>query len=166
MSEGTVLTGKEEFVAQCVAGGKERAECEKIWDESHQPATPLDKKDFGDLVSQIEMQKVKIGQLEAALREATDIIKKVNTERDAVTDARKYEISLELEKDSEGRLKHRELMKESLENLSIIKKTIDLARPKTFVSLSQKIAEDQKQQKPSLSVGEWNPETKKYEGGV
>ena len=167
MSEGTVLTGKEEFVAQCVATGKTEAECAKIWDESHSATEHLDKKDFRGLVRENEMQKVKIGQLEAALREATDIIKKVNTERDAVTDARKYELSLELEKDTEGRLKHSELMKESLEELTIMKKAIDVARPKSFVSLSQQIAADKKKKmEPTLTVGEWDPDTKQYRGGI
>jgi len=167
MSEGTTLTGKEEWIASCVAGGKTREECGNIWDESHSGNPKLgDQVDFGELVRETEMQKVKISQLENALREATDIIKKVNAERTAVTDARKYELALELEKDSEGRFKHGDLMKSSLEELSIMKKAIDVARPKTLVSLSQQIAQDSKKKQPTLSVGEWNPDTKQFEGGV
>jgi uncharacterized iron-regulated protein len=165
MAEVTTLTGKEEFIAQCIATGNTQEACQKMWDEGHGQKN-LDKQDYGELVRSVEMQKVKISQLEAALRESTDIIKRVNTERDAVTDARKYEIALELEKDTEGRMKHGDLMKESLEELTIMKKAIDTARPKNFVSLSQAISRDEQKKKPMLTVGSWDPDTKKWKEGV
>ena len=165
MAEITTLTGKEEFVAQCEAAGKTRADCEQIWDAGH-GEKHLDKQDYAALVSNIEMKDVKIRQLEAALREATDIIKRVNAERDAVTEARKYELALELEKDSEGRMKHSDLMASSLEELSIMKKAIDTARPKDYVSISKLISDDEKKRKPTLTVGAWDPDTKQWKEGV
>jgi len=165
MAEVTTLTGKEEFIAQCVASGKTNEDCNQIWDAGHGEKN-LDRQDYSSLVSNIEMKDVKIRQLEAALREATDIIKRVNAERDAVQEARKYELSLELEKDSEGRMKHGDLMKSSLEELAIMKKAIDTARPKDYVSISQLISQDDKKRKPTLTVGQWDPDTKQWKEGV
>ena len=151
---------KAEYIKECVAGGKSHAECESAWNEAHQAG------DYGSLVRDNEMLKVKLKQTTRMLKEATDIIKAVNQERDAVIDARKYEIAVELERDSDGRLKHGDLMTESLENLAIMKKAIDTARPKDFVSVSTLLSESDQKKKPKLTVGQWNPDTKQYEGGT
>jgi hypothetical protein len=137
-------------------------------EKDKQPETKPETKpdEYASRCKEIEMKDVKINQLEAALRESTDIIRKVNAEREAVTEARKYELALELEKDMEGRMKHGDLMNETLENLSIMKKAVDTARPKDFVSLSQLVANDEVKKKPTLTVGEWDPDTKKYRGGL
>jgi len=139
-------------------------------EKDKQPETKPEPKpatdDYAAIRKEIEMKDVKINQLEAALRESTDIIRKVNAEREAVTEARKYELALELEKDMEGRMKHGDLMNETLENLSIMKKAVDTARPKDFVSLSQLVANDEQKRKPTLTVGEWDPDTKRFKGGI
>lgn len=150
---------KEDYMKQCVAGGKTLEECEKAWTESHASA------DYGTLIRENAMQKVKIDQLQNALREATNIIKAVNIERDAITDARKYELACEIEKDTEGRVKHGDLMKETLNNLSIMKKAIDVARPKDFVSVQQLLAKDAKKKTPLLTVGQWDADKKQWVGG-
>lgn len=165
MAEVTTLTGKEEFIAQCVAGGKTRADCEKIWDEGHGEKT-LDTKDYATLFRENEMLKIKLAQRDDALREATAIIQRINVEKDAVMDARKYELALEIEKATNGTLRHAKLMEENLDSLMQIKKGVDANRPQDFVSISQLIAKDEKKQKPMLTVGEWDPDTKKYKGGV
>lgn len=150
---------KEDYMKECMAGGKTREECEEAWGEGHQGG------DYATLVRTNAMQRVKIDQLTKMLREATDIIKAVNQERDAVTEARKYELAVEIERDSLGRMKHSNLMKESLKDLTIMKKAIDIARPKDFVSTSQLLEESDRKKKPQLTVGEYDPETKKYKGG-
>lgn len=160
------LSQKEEYIAQCMTSGKTREECEQLWNESHR--TPQEETPGTDvaLTRMNAMQAVKISQLEAALREATGIIKAVNLERDAVMEARKYELALELEKESDGRLRHNELMKEELKDLTLMKKTIDTAHPKNLVSVSNLIAADNKRKKPTLSVGEYDTATGTYKGGI
>ena len=150
---------KTEYITECVAGGKTKEECEAAWNEAHQAG------DYATLVRQNEMLKVKLDQTMKMLREATEIIKAVNAERDAVTEARKYELAVEIERDSEGKMKHGDLMKETLKDLSIMKKAIDSARPKDFVSVSTLLDESDRKKKPQLSVGEWDPIAKKYKGG-
>jgi hypothetical protein len=151
---------KEEWITQCVAGGKTREECEAAWNEAHQPTG-----DYATIYRENQMMKVENRQLKKMLREATDIIKAVNSERDAVTDARKYELAIELERDSNGRFRHSDLMKESLEKLAIMKKAVDVARPKDFVSVSAMLEESKRKKEPQLTVGEWDPVNKKYKGG-
>lgn len=150
---------KEDYMKECVAGGKSRAECEAAWNEAHQGG------DYGTLVRRAAMQEVKIEQLRKMLKETTDIIKAVNAERDAVTEARKYELAIELERDSDGKFKHGDLMKESLKDLTIMKKAVDVARPRDFVSVSSMLDEQERKKQPKLTVGQWNPDTKRYEGG-
>jgi len=152
---------KEEYITECMTGGKTREECEAAWNESHQPSA-----DYATLLRRNEMMKVKLDQTMKMLREATKIIKAVNAERDAVTEARKYEIAVEIERDSEGKLKHTNLMSETLKDLSIMKKAIDVARPKDFTSVSSLLEESARRKKPKLTVGQWNPDTKQYEGGT
>jgi len=160
------MAEKEEYIAQCMTGGKTREECEQAWNEAHKDDKKDDKaKDWTQLVRELEMERVKNTQLTKMLKEATDIIKAVNAERDAVTEARKYEIAVEIERDSEGRMKHGDLMKESLENLSIMKKAIDTAKPRDFVSVSSLLEESEKKKEPKLTVGEWDPISKTYKGG-
>lgn len=156
---------QEEYVTQCMTTGKTKEDCEELWRKSQE--TPSTDKDFSELRREVEMQKVEIKQLKDALKEATNIITSVNAERNAVTDARKYELALQLEKDSDGNLKHGDLMLKDLNELTIMKTAIDVARPKNFVSISQMIGRDsQKQKKPQLTVGQYNPDTKQYEGGI
>lgn len=152
---------KEEYIKQCMAGGKTREECEKAWSESHETAG-----DYDTLVRENQMLKVKNTQLTKALRESVAIIQAVNTERDAITDARKYELALEIEQDSKGQVKRGDLMKESLKDLSIMKKAMDLARPKDFVSVQQLLAKDQARKTPMLTVGQWDADKKKWIGGT
>jgi len=161
------LSEKEEYIAQCITTDKTREECEQMWNEAHKgDEGDKDKaKDYPTLVRELEMERVKTAQLTKMLKEATDIIKAVNAERDAVTEARKYEIAVEIERDSDGRMKHGDLMKESLENLSIMKKAIDSARPKDFVSTVALLEESEAKKKPQLTVGEWDSVSKKYKGG-
>ncbi len=153
---------KEDWIKQCLAGGKTREECEKAWNEAHSSA------DYATLVRENEMLKVKLDQTLKMLREATDIIKAVNAEKDAVTEARKYELAVEIERDSDGRLRHEDLMKESLRDLTIMKKAIDSARPKDFYSVSTVFLNEDAERKkqPQLTVGEYDPETKKFRGGI
>jgi len=150
---------KEEYITECVAGGKTREECEAAWNEAHQAT------DTATLKRELEMTKVKLRQTTGMLRDATKIIKAVNAERDAVTDARKYEIALEIEKDTDGREKHTDLMNESLKDLSIMKRAIDRAKPKDFVSMAALLEESEKRKEPQLTVGEYDPIAKKWKRG-
>jgi len=150
---------KEEYITECVAGGKTREECAAAWNEAHQSA------DYQTIKRENEMLKVKLGQTTQMLREATDIIKAVNADRDAVTDARKYELAVEIERDTDGREKQTDLMKESLRDLAIMKKAIDRAKPKDFVSVSALLNESKRKKEPQLTVGAWDPIAKKWKDG-
>lgn len=155
---------KEDYITQCVNSGKSKEECENAWNEAHKDSDKA--KDYATVIRENEMLKVKLDQTTKMLREATEIIKAVNAERDAVTEARKYEVAVEIERDSDGKLKHGDLMTESLKDLTIMKKAIDSARPKDFVSVATLLDESDKKRKPQLSVGEWDPVAKKYRGGI
>ena len=150
---------KTEYITECVAGGKTKEECEAAWNEAHQAG------DYATVFRELHMERAKNRQLTKMLREATDIIKAVNAEKDAVSDARKYELAVEIERATDGRKKHGDLMKESLNDLTIMHDAIDSAKPKDFVSVSMLLDESERKKKPHLSVGEWDPIAKKYKGG-
>lgn len=157
------LSAEEEYIAQCMLTGKSREECKKIWDESHTlPETGEPTADHATLLRQNAMKDVKIRQLQNALREATGIIKAVNQERDAVTEARKYELALEIESESDGRVKHGDLMKETLKDLNIMKKAMDMAQPKDFVSVQKLLEKDSAKKTSRLTVGQWDNDKKEW----
>lgn len=164
MSEG--LSPKEEYIAQCMTSGKTREECEQAWNEAHKAPEGDKAKDYSTLVRETAMQKVKIEQLSDQLREATKLIKNMDAEHRAQDDADKFRLACQIETDTKGEKKRGDLMKESKRDLSIMKETIDVMnKAKGFVSVSMLLDESDKKKKPQLTVGQWNPDTKQYEGG-
>jgi len=81
---------KEDYITQCVASGKSKEECEAAWNEAHSTG------DYASIFRENQMLRVKLEQTTALLKEATDIVKTINAERDAIKQARKYEIAIEL----------------------------------------------------------------------
>lgn len=151
---------KEEYIKECVAGGKTEAECEAAWAEAHQTG------DYATVYKDLQLTRAENKQLKKMLREATDIINAFSKEKDSVDSARKFELAVEIERETDGREKHSDLMKESLRDLLIMRQAIDKVKPKDFLSVSALIAKSDARKKPQLTVGQWNPITKKYEGGT
>lgn len=114
----------------------------------------------------IASQKSEIKQLTDQLQEATDAFTLLKTKFDVATAAEKDTLIKELVTDSKGKLTVEILKDDSLEDLYLRKETIAIAEPKNFLSVMRAKDEDAQKQKPQGTVGFYNPETKKWEGGV
>lgn len=152
---------KEEYINQCMAGGKTKEECEAAWSESHEPSG-----DYASLIRKHELLKKRYDENILYLKQATKIIKHYQ-ENDAARDlAEKHDIAVKLEAKSKGGLKYRDLMNESTESLEKMRMAIDAATPKDFVNVSALLAESDAKRKPMLTTGQWDPEKKKWIGGI
>jgi len=159
---------KEAYIAQCMTTGKSKEECEQAWlqqDQKGDKPAPM-AQDYATLFKEHEMTKVKLQQTTDMLREATKIIERINEEKDAREIAEKFNLATQLERLSEGRLKHADLMKESMEQLSTRMATADQIKPTNSVSVAMLMAESEEKRKPQLSVGQWDPIKKQWIGGV
>jgi len=150
---------KEEYITECVTGGKTKEECETAWNEAHQAG------DYATLIRKYELLKAKDDENVAYLAQATRIIKHYQEKDEAEAVGNKHRVAVELERDSHGNLKYAELMKESPESLDTMKRAIDAAKPKDFLSVSAQLDAAEKRKEPMLSVGEWDPVAKKWKGG-
>jgi hypothetical protein len=150
---------KEDYIKECVAGGKSQQECEDAWNEAHQTG------DYASLIRRHEILKKRYDENIMYLKQATKIIKHFQEEKAARDLAEKHELAVQLEAKSKGGLKYKDLMNESSESLEKMRLAIDSSTPKNFTSVSALLAESDARKQPQLTVGEWDPVAKKYKGG-
>jgi hypothetical protein len=166
-SKTTDQQTKEEYVAECVAGGKTKEECETAWNEAHKTDSDDPKaKSHAQLVAENEMLTVKLGHANKLLVEAARLFKEQEDDRDSKLEAQKYDISTQIERSTKGKLKTKDLMRENFEVLAKMRTAIDSIEDSSFVNISALLDESEKKRKPQLSVGEWDPIAKKYRGGI
>ena len=120
--------------------------------------------DYADAMKQIEMQKVRIGQLETQLRQAIDIAQRASDKEKARKEAEKEKLITSIAGDS--KYDKGTLTTKTLEELQTIRTAIDNTIEKTFASVAAEIDESRRPRKPHLTVGEWDSATKTWRGGV
>lgn len=125
------------------------------------PETEIDLK---TAIAKIAAQDSEIKELKRQLNDSTETLTKVKTQMDAAAGSEKTDVVNELvakyptlEKDA--------LMTRDLSYLYDLKKDLGEAKEKAFISLAREQAKDAAQ-KPQGTVGYYNSETKKWEGGV
>jgi uncharacterized protein YihD (DUF1040 family) len=104
-------------------------------------------------------------QLKEQLKDATDALIIIKTKFDAAEKEEKDAVIDELAKDSQGKLTKDALQEHSLKELYFLKDNLDKAEPKTFVSVMHQREKAVAEKKPS-GMGSWNPETRKWIGGL
>ena len=96
----------------------------------------------------------------------TKIIERFQDEKRARDMAEKHVLAVDIERLTKGRMRYKELMEEPIDDLEKMRRAIDSATPKDFVSVSRLLKEADARRKPELTVGEWDPDAKKYKGGT
>jgi cell division septum initiation protein DivIVA len=105
-------------------------------------------------------------QLKDQLNESTEAFKIIKKQFDAAETTEKSAVIDELVKDSFGKLTKESLKDHSLKELYFLKDNLDRAAPKSFVSVMRQREQDEKKPAPLGTIGSYNQETGKYEGGL
>ena len=118
-----------------------------------------------NLIRENEMLKTQLGQYKSQLKEAVDTFNIFRTKEQSREEAEREELMQSIEHDTKGRI-----TKESLKNLNgadlkLMRTTIDRARVSSFISVAADNAEE-KPKKVKNTVGEWDPDTKSWKGGL
>jgi hypothetical protein len=122
--------------------------------------------EYKGALAKISAQETQIKQLTSQLTEATDTLALLKTKFDAAEAGEKADVIAELVRDSNGKLTGDSLRKHTLTELYLIKDAVAKAEPKSFLSVMRQREKDAETPKPHGTVGSYNQETGKYEGGV
>jgi hypothetical protein len=122
--------------------------------------------EYKEALAKIASQETQIKQLSSQLTEATDTLALLKTRFDSAEAGEKADVIAELVRDSNGKLAAESLQKHTLTELYLIKDAISKAEPKTFLSVMRQREKDAATPKPHGTVGSFNQETGKYEGGI
>ncbi|MCJ7559173.1 hypothetical protein MUO79_00965 [Candidatus Bathyarchaeota archaeon] len=128
--------------------------------------TNVSLEEYQGALAKITSQETQIAQLTSQLAEATDTLALLKTKFDSAEAGEKADVIAELVRDSNGKLTGASLQKHTLTELYLIKDAIAKAEPKTFLSVMRQREKDTATPKPHGTVGSYNQETGKYEGGI
>ena len=159
---------KEEFMTACLADGTDKEVCEARWKAAHEtnPTVPQQKQSPGDadLYREIEMLKAQLKTRETQLKQAIDIANRANNERKAKDEAEKSRLIESIQLDS--KFGKDELQAKSLGELQTMRLTLDKSLEKTFANVAAEIDAERRKREPLLTAGAYDPETKRWVGGV
>ena len=113
-----------------------------------------------------EALQTEITQLKDQLKDATDALTIVKAKFDVAEKAEKDSLVNALVRDSKGKLSRENLDKMTLAELYIFKDAIEKSQPKTFISVMRDAQEVKTKPKTQGTVGSYNQDTGKYEGGL
>ena len=111
-----------------------------------------------------ERLKTQLDVREKQLRQAMDIAERANDERKAREEAEKGRLIQSIQMD--GKFTKDELDGKTLDDLNTIRFTLDRSIEKTFANVAAEIDERKRKRQPLLTVGDWDPETKSWKGGI
>jgi superoxide dismutase len=123
------------------------------------------KDEYDTALAKISTLETEKKQLQDQLNEATDAFKAMKSKFDAAEAQEKGAVIAALVKDNSG-LEKAVLDKMSLKDLYQIKDALEKAHPKTFVSVIRKAEVDAENVKPMGTVGSFNQDSGKFEGGL
>jgi len=165
---------KEEFMTACLADGTSREVCDARWAAAHEvsPEVPAAAESMagtgmpsmGDLIRETEMLRARIQVRERQLKQAIDIANKANDQNKAKDNAQKTMLVGSIQMDSH--FSKDELTKKSLNELQIIRLTLDKSMEKTFASVAAEIDAAGRKRQPHLTAGAWDQEKKQWVGGT
>lgn len=113
-----------------------------------------------------ELLRVENKRLHDELAKANDTILKLTKVVEDIDTARRVEkIDLIVAK-SAGEIGKDEIAKLSLKELESMEYSIDKMNSSSFAGVGHVPGKDEKDRKPLLTAGTWNPDTKKWEGGI
>ena len=128
---------------------------------SEKPNVSFD--DYRAALVKNEALQTEITQLKDQLKDATDALTIVKAKFDV---AEKDSLVTSLVRDGNGKLSRENLDKMTLAELYIFKDAIEKSQPKTFISVMRDVQEVKTKPKTQGTVGSYNQDTGKYEGGL
>ena len=127
----------------------------------------IDEDEYKALLGKNVAQTTEITQLKAQLKDSTEALVIIKNKMDAAEKEEKDAVIEELIRDSQGKLTTETLKDHSLNELYFLKDILAKAEPKTFVSVMRQREQDSKNPPVTLgTVGSYNQQTGKYEGGL
>lgn len=151
-----------------------QTECEAAggtWDEETKTCKMPEKipkapgaSDYASLLRKNEMLEARVALREKQLRQAIGIANRANDERKAKDEAEKQSLIQSIQMD--GKFSKDELEKKNLDELHTIRFTLDRSIEKTFANVAAEIDAAKRKRQPLLTAGSWDPEKKKWVGGV
>ncbi len=153
-------TKLDELVAACVKGGMSEVDCRAKLADAAPPKASTD----ADLMRENQMLRAEVEARKNQIRQATDMITRVNQERKAAEDAEKSRLIDTIMQDSA--YSKDQLVGMDLKDLQTINTTLKLNNNKTFASVAADIAEQERKNKVFLTVGAWDSAKKTYVGGL
>ena len=154
------MSAKENLIEACIKGGKTKDECIKLCAD----AFPIQQND-ADLMRENELLKGQIKKKDEYLSQAIDIANKANNQAKARDDAEIADLIDKIKVDSNNRMNADTLKGKSLQDLRLIKTTLDVSREDTFASVAAVQAERDKRNAPLLTVGKWDSAKQQWIGG-
>jgi len=152
-------TPKDELIAACVKGGMSEAECiKKIGDAMPKASTDA------DLMRENQMLRAEVEARKNQIKQATDLVTRVNQERKAAEDAEKNRLIDTIMADSA--YSKDQLSGMDLKDLQTINTTLKLNNNKTFAAVAADIAAQDAKRKVFLSAGAWDAQKKEWVGGL
>jgi len=113
-----------------------------------------------------ELLRVENKRLNDQLTKANAVIVKLTKVVEDIDTARRAEKIDVIVAKSAGEIGKDEIVKLSLKELESMEYSIDKLNSSTFAGVGHVPGKDEKPKKVLLTAGSWNPETKKWEGGL
>jgi hypothetical protein len=150
---------KEELIAACIKGGMAEADCRlKLTDAVPKASTDA------DLMRENSMLRAEVEARKNQIKQATDLVTRVNQERKAAEDAEKNRLIDTIMADSA--YTKDQLVGMDLKDLQTINTTLKLNNNKTFAAVAADIAAQEQRAKVQLTAGAWDAVEKKWVGGL
>ena len=118
------------------------------------------------LIKENEMLKAKVDKLEGYLKQAIDVANKANEMQKAKDEAEISDLTDRIVAASNNRLTVDSLKGKTLDELRLIKTTLDLSMQDTFASVAALQSERDRKHAPLLTVGKWDSKTQSWVGGL
>lgn len=153
---------KEEFMAACLKD-HDQATCEKMWNDAKAGTDKTKDKGYAEVVADNEKLKLRVDRLEAQLRQSNALLQRVNDLKKAEDAANKERLTIDIMNNS--KYTKDMLVSKPYEELKIIADALENTE-KGFASVATDAADTHRKQERKLTVGQWNPDTKQWEGGA
>ena len=152
---------KEELIQLCMKGGMSEADCrKKVADALPQPQVNTDL----DLMRENNMLRAEVEARKNQIKQATDLVTRVNQERKAAEDAEKTRLIDTIMMDSI--YTKEQLTGMDFKELQTINTTLKMNSNKTFASVASDIAVQEAKNKVQFTLGKWDSRQGKYVGGI
>jgi hypothetical protein len=150
---------KEELLQACIKGGMSEADCRQKFADA-MPKINTD----ADLMRENQMLRAEVEARKNQIKQATDLVTRVNQEKKAAEDAEKTRLIDTIMADSA--YSKDQLEAKDLKTLQEINTTLKLNNNKTFAAVAADLAEQESRKKVFLSAGAWDAQKQSWVGGI